>query len=276
MKRKWLVVMLVAAIAMAVLAGCGSSSSSSNSSSSKSSSENSDKVFIIGVDDTFPPMGFRDKNNKIVGFDIDLARAAAKKMGQKFKVQAINWDTKEMELKNDHIDAIWNGLSISPERKKKMDFTKPYLENEQVIVVKNDSDIKSKADLAGKSVGCQKGSTAEDALMDDPISKQIEGGAASEYDENVSAFQDLNAGRIDAMVVDSVVANYYIKEHNVNFTVLSETLAPEQYGVAVKKGNKKMLNKIQKALDEMKADGTAAKISTKWFGKDIIYDWDKD
>lgn len=274
MKRKWLVAMLVAAIAMALLAGCGSSSNSSSKSSS-SKTENNDKTFIIGVDDTFPPMGFRDKNNKIVGFDIDLAREASKRMGQKFKVQAINWDTKEMELKNNHIDAIWNGLSISPERKKQMTFTKPYLENKQVIVVKNGSNITKKADLAGKSIGCQKGSTAEDALMDDPISKKIKGAAASEYDENVSAFQDLNAGRIDAMVVDSVVANYYIKEHNVNFTILSDTLAPEQYGVAVKKGNTKMRDKIQKALDEMKKDGTAAKISEKWFGKDIIYNWDK-
>ena len=269
MKKKLLAVLLTACLAMVVVAGCGSSSSKSSSSSSDT--KNDSKTFVIGVDDTFPPMGFRNKKNKIVGFDIDLAREAAKRMNMKFKVQAINWDTKEMELNKGNIDAIWNGLSITDERKKKMYFTTPYLENDQVIVVKKDSSINSVSDLAGKTVGCQKGSSAEDALKANPIYDKIAGGSPTEFDENVSCFQDLDAGRIDAMVVDSVVAKYYIKKHNSDFKIVGESLQPEQYGVAVKKGNTKMLNKIQKALDDMKADGTAGKISTKWFGEDIIY-----
>lgn len=269
MKKKWLAALMTAAIAVAALAGCGAS----NKQDSKAEVKNDSKTFVIGVDDTFPPMGFRNKKNQIVGFDIDMAREAAKRMNLKFKVQAINWDTKEMELKNDKIDAIWNGLSITDERKKAMDFTKPYLENDQVIVVKKDSGIKTKADLAGKTVGCQKGSSAEDALMDDAVGKKIKGGQATEFDENVSAFEDLNAGRIDAMVVDSVVARYYIAKHKSDFKVLGESLSPEQYGVAVKKGNTQMRDAIQRALDDMKKDGTAAKISKKWFGQDIIYNW---
>jgi polar amino acid transport system substrate-binding protein len=270
MKKKLVAVLLTACLAMVVVAGCGSSSSR-RTTSSKTSTKNDSKTFVIGVDDTFPPMGFRNKKNKIVGFDIDLAREAAKRMNMKFKVQAINWDTKEMELNKGNIDAIWNGLSITEERKKKMDFTTPYLQNDQVIVVKKDSSIASKDDLAGKTVGCQKGSSAEDALEADPIYKKIKGGKPTEFDENVSCFQDLDAGRIDAMVVDSVVAKYYIAKHHSNFKIVGESLQPEQYGVAVKKGNTKMLNKIQKALDDMKADGTAGKISKKWFGEDIIY-----
>ncbi|MDD4508989.1 MAG: amino acid ABC transporter substrate-binding protein [Eubacteriaceae bacterium] len=268
MKKKAILFVLIAALAaVAVFAGCGNS----KSDSSQDEVTNDDKTFVVGLDDSFPPMGFRDDDNNIVGFDVDLAKEAGKRMGLDVKFQVINWDTKEMELNNDKIDAIWNGLSITDERKQNMDFTKPYLENDQVIVVKNGSTIAKKADLEGKKVGCQKGSSAYDALMADAISGKIDGGKPTEFDENVSCFQDLDAGRLDAMVVDSVVAKYYIKKEDAKFTILSESLSPEKYGVAVKKGNTDMLNKIQKAIDEMEADGTAAKISKDWFGEDIIY-----
>ena len=267
MNKKHIILMvLIACVAMIALAGCGSSSSSSSEEV-----KNDDQTFVVGLDDSFPPMGFRDDNNNIVGFDVDLAKEAGKRMGQEVKFQVINWDTKEMELNNDKIDAIWNGLSITDERKKNMDFTKPYLENDQIIVVKNGSTIAAKADLAGKKVGCQKGSSAYTALMADSIASQIDGAKPTEFDDNVSCFQDLGSGRIDAMVVDSVVAKYYIRKNEADFKILSDNLSPEKYGVAVKKGNTEMLNKIQKAMDEMIADGTAGNISKTWFGEDIIY-----
>ena len=110
---------------------------------------------------------------------------------------------------------------------------------------------------------------AVDALDADAIESELK--EVVEYEENVSALQDLGIGRTDAVVVDKVVADWYIKDENADYKVLDETLAPELYGVAVKKGNTELLNKIQTAFDEIVADGTAAQISEKWFGSDIIY-----
>lgn len=218
-------------------------------------------------------MGYRDKDGNIVGFDIDLAKEAAERMDRELVVQQIDWSAKEMELEQGNIDAIWNGLTMTPEREEAMAFTDPYLENDQVIVVKKDSDIQKKSDLAGKKVGVQKSSSAEDALNADPVKTEI--AEVVPYDENVSALQDLGIGRTDAVVVDSVVANWYIKDEDADYRLLSESLAPEKYGVAVKKDNTELQKELNDTLNEMKKDGSAAKISEDWFGSDIIYRGDK-
>ena len=269
MKTKRLLTLLITLLMGALfLAGCTAKDAGDDRQTAENTG-NDDKTFVIGLDDSFPPMGFRDDENNIVGFDIDLATEAAKRMGMDIKLQVVNWDTKELELDNGNVDALWNGLSVTPEREKAMTMTKPYLENDQVIVVKKDSPIKAKADLAGKNVGLQKGSSAYDAFMADDINTQV--AAMNEYPENVSALKDLGIGRIDAVIVDSVVARYYISSENADYVILDETLAPETYAVAVKKGNTELQEKIQKAMDDMMADGTAAKISEKWFGEDIMY-----
>ena len=263
-KRSILVLMLTVVLVAGLFAGC----SSSKKTDSKTTANNDDKTFVVGLDDSFPPMGFRDDKNEIVGFDVDLAKEVGERMEMKVVLQPINWDTKELELDSGNIDVIWNGLTITDERKQAMDFSKPYLKNDQVIVVKNDSTIKTKADLAGKNIGLQKGSSAYDAYTADPISKES---TMNEYEENVSALSDLGIGRIDAVIVDSIVARYYIKSETASYTILDESLSPELYGVGIKKGNTELQTKIQNALDAMIADGTAAAISTKWFGEDIIY-----
>ncbi len=268
MKKKSLFALITTAlIAVMLLAGCSAKGDETNAPAENTG--NDDKTFVVGLDDSFPPMGFRDEENNIVGFDIDLATEAAKRMGMEVKLQVINWDTKELELDSGNIDAIWNGLSVTPEREEAMAMTKPYLENDQVIVVGKDSGITKKADLEGKNVGLQKGSSAYDAFMADEINTKV--AAMNEYPENVSALKDLGIGRIDAVIVDSVVARYYISSENAEFTILDETLSPETYAVAVKKDNTELQEKIQKALDDMIADGTAAEISKKWFGEDIMY-----
>lgn len=262
-KRSIFGLMLVVVLVAGLFAGC------SSTAKKDTNANNDDKTFVVGLDDSFPPMGFRDDKNEIVGFDVDLAKEVGKRMGMEVVLQPINWDTKELELDSGNIDVIWNGLTITDERKQAMDFTKPYLQNDQVIVVKKDSPIKTKADLAGKNIGVQKGSSAYDAFTADPISQQT--ASLNEYPENVSALSDLGIGRIDAVIVDSVVARYYITSEKADYIVLSESLSPELYGVGIKKGNTALQTKIQDALDAMIADGTAAAISTKWFGEDIIY-----
>ncbi|MEH7115872.1 amino acid ABC transporter substrate-binding protein [Neobacillus vireti] len=227
-----------------------------------------DDTLVIGIDDKFAPMGFRDENNKIVGFDIDLAKAAAEKMGKKVKFQPIDWNTKESELSSGRIDLIWNGYTITDERKKKVLFTKPYLQNAQVVVTRADSKLSKLADLEGKVVGLQSLSSAADALDANPIKSKIK--TVTEFKDNVLALNDLKSGRLDAVVIDEVVINYYMTKEKNTFKVLNESLAPEEYGVGVKKGNEELLKNLQKALDDMNADGTASKISTKWFGENKV------
>ncbi|WP_040206405.1 amino acid ABC transporter substrate-binding protein [Neobacillus jeddahensis] len=258
MKRFATMILALAAV-FSVLTAC---------SNSASSDTKNDKSLIIGIDDKFAPMGFRDEDNKIVGFDIDLAKAAAKKMDVKVTFQPIDWKTKESELSSGRIDLIWNGYTITDERKNKVLFTKPYLRNAQVVVTRKDSKLTKLADLEGKVVGLQSLSSASDALDANPIKSKIK--TITEFKDNVLALNDLKSGRLDAVVIDDVVINYYMTKEKDTFTILDESLAPEEYGVGVKKGNEELLTKLQKALDEMTEDGTAAEISNKWFGEDKV------
>ncbi|MFT8320709.1 MAG: amino acid ABC transporter substrate-binding protein [Bacillus sp. (in: firmicutes)] len=256
MKRLATMILSITALFL-ILTGC--------SNSTKDKNEN---TLIIGIDDKFAPMGFRDDNNKIVGFDIDYAKAAAEKMGVKVEFQPIDWKTKESELSSGRIDLIWNGYTITDDRKKKVLFTKPYLKNAQVVVTLADSKLEKLDDLKGKVVGLQSLSSASDALDANPIKSKIK--EVTEFSDNVMALNDLKSGRLDAVVIDEVVIDYYMTKQKDSFKVLNESLTPEEYGVGVKKGNEELLEKLQKALDEMNTDGTAASISKKWFGQEKV------
>ncbi len=164
--------------------------------------------FILGLDDSFPPMGFRDEDNEIVGVDIDLAAEVCKRMGVELVVQPIDWDSKELELTSGKIDCIWNGMTVTDDRVAAMFLTKPYLDNRQVIIVEEGSKISQVSDLAGKTVGLQKGSSAREAFDANAIASEVKD--VVEYEDNVEAFLDLQAGRIDALLVDEVAGNYII------------------------------------------------------------------
>lgn len=246
---------------VSLLAACSSDASSKNTSKE-------DNQLVIGIDDAFAPMGFRDENNEIVGFDIDLAKAAGEKMGKDVVIQPIDWSAKESELNSGRIDLIWNGYTVTDERKEKVLFTKPYLANAQVIVTLKDSTIEKLDDLKGKNVGLQAQSSASDALKSAQIASDIK--QVTEYKDNVLVLSDLKNGRVDAVVIDEVVIDYYMTKEPDTYKILKESLAPEEYAVGVKKGNDALLKEVQKALDELIADGTAAKISEKWFGEDKV------
>jgi len=266
-KRLFLTIML--AIVVSILFACGNSNEANNANEGDTNEASADKdVLVIGVDDKFAPMGFRDENNELTGFDIDYAKAAAEYMGVEVTFQPIDWKTKENELASDRIDLIWNGYTITPEREEKVDFTRPYLENAQVVAVLVDSDIEVLDDLADRVVGLQGLSSAMDALEANPIYEQVK--EVTEFADNVLALNDLKSGRVEAVVIDEVVIDYYMAKEEGTFRVLDESLAPEQYGVGVKKGNTELLTKLQDALDEMNEDGTAAEISEKWFGEDKV------
>ncbi len=274
MKRFATIFLMMAAL-VALLVGCGTSGKQNNNAATDGENNNAstdhtetNAEVVIGIDDKFAPLGFRDEKNEIVGFDIDLARAAAEKMGMTPKFQPIDWKTKETELSSGRIDLIWNGYTITDERKEKVLFTKPYLSNAQVVATLADSEIASLDDLEGKVVGLQALSSAADALGANPVESKIK--TITEFADNVLALTDLKTGRLDAVVIDEVVIDYYMSKDEGTFKVLDESLAPEEYGIGVKKGNEELLEKLQAALDEMNEDGTAAEISEKWFGEDKV------
>ena len=253
---------MISLCAGALLAGCGGSQKAVSSAQNTGA-----KKIVIGLDDNFPPFGFKDKEGQLVGFDIDLAKEAAKRIGSDVEFKPVDWDSKEAELKSHKIDAIWSGLSILPEREKNMLFSRPYQEAEQIIMVKEDSPIHSKADLAGKVVATQAGSTGLDAINADPAKDTFK--ELKTYPDNVSGFMDLKIGRIDAMVVAKVVGLYYNKQNNAGFRVVEGGYTKIPVGVGIAKDNQALKDKLDAALVEMKKDGTSKKISEKWFGEDI-------
>ena len=225
------------------------------------------KKFIVGFDQDFPPMGFVDDNNEYAGFDLDLAKEVASRLGMEFVAQPIAWDSKDMELGSGNIDCIWNGFTISG-REDKYTWTEAYMINDQVVVVKNDSDIKSLADLAGKTVAVQKDSSGLAALNDNADLKNSFGELV-EMDSYLNALMELEMGSIDAIVMDEIVARYEIQTSGKPFAVLDEAVASEEYGVGFLLGNTALRDEVQKTLEDMAADGTMAKISEKWFGTDV-------
>lgn len=262
---KKIALILVAALLAASLVGCAKKGGSADNSLAQLKARG---VFVLGLDDSFPPMGFRDENNEIVGFDIDLAKEVAKRLGVQFKAQPINWDSKEQELNTGKIDCIWNGLTITEERKKALSFTKPYLANKQVVVVRKGSGLNSLSDMYGKTIALQSGSSAEDAVNDTPdFQKGVKNIVF--LDQNLMALNDLAIGGVDGVVMDSVVAEYAIAESGMPLVTLDESLASEEYGIAFRKNDVKLTDEVQKILEEMAADGTVARISTAWFGSDI-------
>lgn len=223
---------------------------------------------VLGLDDSFPPMGFRNDDNQIVGYDIDLAREVAKRLGVQLVPQPIDWNAKEQELNTGKIDCIWNGFTITEERKKAMAFTKPYLRNAQVVVVKKGSGYSTLASLKGKKVGLQAGSSAAGALE---AAKDFRASLKQvvEFKDNLTALMDLDVRGVDAVVMDLILANDNIKRSGKPYEVLKETLAPEVFGVGFRKNDLALRDAVQGALEAMAADGTLAKVTTRWFGSDI-------
>ncbi|GGH51525.1 amino acid ABC transporter solute-binding protein [Comamonas phosphati] len=263
---------LLATVALtALLAACGKNEPASNTAAAPAPAPAPAAAakLVVGLDDNFPPMGFRDDKNEIVGFDIDMAKEAAKRAGVEVEFKPIDWNAKEAELLGKRVDALWNGLTILEERKEKILFTDPYMVNKQIIIVKAGSPIKTKADMAGKIVGAQEGSSAVTALeKDKELSSKFK--ATKLFGDNIAALMDLDAGRLDTVVVDEVVGRYYVNKKPESYAVLAEDFGTEDYGVGFRKDDEATRNKINDALNAMKKDGKAAEIANKWFGADVI------
>lgn len=244
----------------------GASTVACGSSNDKSKTMEKDKL-VLGFDDTFVPMGFKDDNGEYTGFDIELAIDVADKMGKKIEFQPIDWTMKESELKSGNIDFIWNGYSVTDERKEVVDFGKAYLKNRQVIITLADSKINSKEDLKGKVVAAQSESSAIDAIGDEKNNfKEL-----VTFGTNDEALRDLEAGRSEAVVADEILVKYYTNLKGADkYKILTDDFGAEEYAVGMRKDDKELVDAWNKAYDEVVSDGTASEISKKWFGEDII------
>lgn len=273
MKRKMICVLLAAGMAASMMLGCAPAAESEKAAVKIEERETTktadDNTFVVGFDQDFPPMGFVGDDGEYTGFDLALAAEVAERLGKEIVYQPIAWDAKDMELDSGTIDCIWNGFTITG-REDDYTWTEPYMANKQVFVVKADSDIETLEDLAGMTVDVQIDSSAEAALKEEENADLVNsfGSLLTVADYN-TAFMDLEAGAVDAIAMDDVVASYQIESRDADFVVLEETLSEEEYAVGFKKGNEELRDQVQAALEEMAEDGTLAEISEEWFGKDI-------
>lgn len=217
---------------------------------------------ILGLDDAFPPYGFKDTDGVVKGFDIDLATEVCKRLGVELKIQPIVWDTKVRELNDGNIDCIWNGFTITDELSSQLLFTDPYVRNRQIIVVKADSGINTKADLAGKYVGVQAGSSANEAIENEKDVLDSFKELVSMKD-NVLGLTEVKNGTVDALVLDEAVGLSYIQD-NPELKALDEDFGGEEYGIGFRLEDKALMEAVQSTLADMRADGTIAEIAAKW------------
>lgn len=221
---------------------------------------------ILGLDIAFPPMGFIDGSGEIVGFDIDVAQEVCDRLGVTLVKKGINWDKNEEELNAGRIDCIWSGMSVTPGRVEAMCLSEPYMKNEFIFLLLGNSSVSGLKDLEGKLIGVQTGSTAEEALMASELYAKVRTWL---FEDNVELLQRLERGEMDAALVDSVVAYYFVNNSKEPFFILPDSFGEDEYAIGFRKGDQALRDKIQEILGEMRADGKLAEIAVNWFGSDI-------
>ena len=254
---------VIPAMLVFIAAGCGKDPAAGDGSLEKVLN---DKQLIIGLDENYPPMGYVDENGEIVGFDIDVAQEVCNRLGISLVKKPIDWDEKEKELNSGAIDCIWSGMSVTPEREESMNLSQPYMKNELIFVVTSKSDAKSVSDLEGKTVGVQAGSTTQETIESSALYDKIK---VNLNKDNIELFGELTNGTADAVLVDSVVAYFYISRSSEKFYVLPDSFREETLAIGFRKDDQTLRDRVQEIISEMKADGTLREISVKWFGSDI-------
>ncbi|MBB4820320.1 cystine transport system substrate-binding protein [Pseudomonas alcaligenes] len=220
----------------------------------------------VGLEGTYPPFNFQDESGKLTGFEVEFAEAMAKELGVKVDFQPSKWDGILAALESKRLDLVINQVTISDERKKKYDFSTPYtVSGIQALVRKgNEDSIKSAADLAGKKVGVGLGTNYEQWLKENAPKADIR-----TYDDDPTKFQDLNVGRIDAILVDRLAAFEMVEKTGGRLAVAGAPFSRQESGIALRKGDPELLAAIDKAIAKLKADGTLKAISEKWFKADV-------
>ena len=273
MKKRKGILGLLTLVGMAVMSLAGCTQLASNPTVDNWDKYQQQKSITVGFDNTFVPMGFEEKNGNYAGFDIELAKYVSKKLGITVHFQPIDWDMKETELQNGTIDAIWNGYSATDERREKVAFTIPYMQNTQILVVKKTSGIHSVEDMTGKVLGAQNGSSGMLDFEEHPevLKNRVKGGDADQYQSVNEAIIDLKNDRIDALLIDRVYADYYLTTEGITdeYDTIPSGFESESFAVGVRPADKKLLEALNQAFKELYQEGIFQQISQKWFGEDV-------
>ena len=273
MKKRKGILGLLTLVGMAVMSLAGCTQLASNPTVDNWDKYQQQKSITVGFDNTFVPMGFEEKNGNYAGFDIELAQYVSKKLGITVHFQPIDWDMKETELQNGTIDAIWNGYSATDERREKVAFTIPYMQNTQILVVKKTSGIHSVEDMTGKVLGAQNGSSGMLDFEEHPevLKNRVKGGDADQYQSVNEAIIDLKNDRIDALLIDRVYADYYLTTEGIadEYDTIPSGFESESFAVGVRPADKKLLEALNQAFKELYQEGIFQQISQKWFGEDV-------
>ena len=290
--KKWMALACVLSMTAGLLAGCGAQNAQTQESVAETevketavmetesagteaaaeteAAEAERTTFTVGFDAEFPPYGYKDEAGEYVGFDLDLARAVCEKNGWEFVAQPIDWDAKDMELSSGAIDCIWNGFTMNG-REEDYTWSKPYVDNSQVIVVPESSDVTDLSGLAGKIVGVQAASAALELLSEggDQADLAATFGSLQQFPDYNNAFVELQAGSIDAVAMDIGVAQYQLKQKE-GYKILDEKLNSEKYAIGFKLGNEELRDTVDDAMDQLVADGTFAKLADKYELTDMV------
>ena len=273
MKKRKGILGLLTLVGMAVMSLAGCTQLASNPTVDNWDKYQQQKSITVGFDNTFVPMGFEEKNGNYAGFDIELAKYVSKKLGITVHFQPIDWDMKETELQNGTIDAIWNGYSATDERREKVAFTIPYMQNTQILVVKKTSGIHSVEDMTGKVLGAQNGSSGMLDFEEHPevLKNRVKGGDSDQYQSVNEAIIDLKNDRIDALLIDRVYADYYLTTEGITdeYDTIPSGFESESFAVGVRPADKKLLEALNQAFKELYQEGIFQQISEKWFGEDV-------
>lgn len=271
-KNKFVLCVLLLALlaSLALMAGCGNNDVQDGDADADGQ-DAAKETLVVGLDDAFAPMGFRDEQGNLVGFDIDLATAVADELGMQVEFKPIDWNAKEMELKAGTIDCVWNGMSITPERQENMALTNKYLNNKIVLMALADSDIDvtSAKELVDLKIGTQVDSSALQMLMANEAYESFKDNI-SEYETYDTAIMDLKAGRVDVIAVDQVLGEYTNNNLGGEMKECTYSLGDDYYVIGFEKSNTELRDKVNDAIKALIDNGKAAEISSKWFGKDIV------
>lgn len=296
--KKWIAMLLSLVLCLSLLTACGSKTEepaaeepaaeepaaeepaaeepAAEEPAAEEPAESGEKTtFTVGFDAEYAPYGYMGEDGEYTGFDLEMAEAVCEIYGWELVKKPINWDSKDMELNSGAIDCIWNGFTVTG-RENDYTWTEPYVDNSIVWVVKSDSGIESEADLAGKNVVTQSGSSAYTALTAEEDNDENLALAATFADlqsvaDYNTAFANLDSGLVDAIAVDIGIAQYQLNSRNDDsLKMLDEPLSTEQYAIGFKLGNTELRDKVQGALNQLVENGTFMELAEKYELADMV------
>ncbi len=273
--KRWLVFALMAIAVASLLVGCGSSSVQGEENNGTGSKGKSGKTVLdrlentntvkVAFEGTYPPFNYMDEKNEFAGFDVDISKELANRLGVEAEFIATKWDGLIGGLKADKFDIVIGQMTVTEDRKKSVDFTDPYVITGSVLVTREDTDdITELDDIKGKKVGTGGGTTFEE------VANSVDGAEVKLYKAVGDYIQDLTNKRLDVIINDQLLMSYNIQENNLPIKISSDILNKDEIGMAVNKGNEDFVEKVNEALDAMREDGTYNEIYKKWFGTEPL------